>query len=250
MDARRLGLVVAAALLVATTSVVRFAAAATADAPIRRYPTVEAARAGLFGRDAQPSTTPIRYHGGVDGIGVTIGQPKIYLVFWGAQWGGENPAGSLHFGGDHVGVAPRLAALFNGLGTNGELWSGVMTQYCEGVPAGSVVCPTSAPHVPYPNGSVLAGVWLDTALPAPVFATPYEIGAKAVEAAGHFGNVTPESNRNAQYVIVSPTGTHPDGFNTESGGFCAWHAFNGNVGVTSPYGDVAFTTFPISRTSE
>jgi Bacterial pre-peptidase C-terminal domain len=180
----------------------------------------------------------------VNGIGVTIGQPKVYLVFWGSQWGAESPAGSLLFGNDQVRVAPRLKALFDGLGTNGELWSGVMTQYCEGVPAGAVLCPTSAPHIPYPTPGVLAGIWVDTVLPAPGTATAFDIGDKAVQAAAHFGNVTPESNRNAQYVIVSPKGTHPDGFNTGPGGFCAWHGFNGNVSVPSSYGDVAFTNLP------
>ena len=66
-----------------------------------------------------------------------------------------------------------------------------------------------------------------------------------MKAAGHFGNTTPESNRNVQYVIVSPKGTHPDGFNTNTG-FCAWHGYNGNGWVNAPsaYGDVAFTNLP------
>src|SRR6478672_9329916 len=29
----------------------------------------------------------LSYGGGVDGIGVTSGTPKVYLVFWGSQWG-------------------------------------------------------------------------------------------------------------------------------------------------------------------
>src|SRR5438045_9778096 len=39
----------------------------------------------------------LRYGGGVDGIGVTTGSPKVYLVFWGSQWG---PAGT--DGGGHT----------------------------------------------------------------------------------------------------------------------------------------------------
>src|SRR5262249_38400968 len=40
--------------------------------------------------------------------------------------------------------------------------------------------------------------------------------------------------------------THPDGFNSPSGNFCAWHDYNGDpfIGVTSPYGDIAFTNMP------
>ena len=221
------------------------ASAAPSPVPLRRvYPTVEQAQARRAARATQSAEPPLQYHGGVNGIGVTTGQPKVYLVFWGSQWGVESPSGSLHFANDQVRVAPRLKALFDGLGTAGELWSGVVTQYCEGVPAGAFLCPTSAPHIPYPAPGVLAGIWLDTTVPAPTAATAFQLGAKAVEAAGHFGNVTPASNRNAQYVIVSPKGTNPDGFNTPSGGFCAWHGFNGNVGVSSPYGDVAFTNLP------
>jgi len=69
---------------------------------------------------------------------------------------------------------------------------------------------------------------------------------EAVKAATHFGNTTQTPNLNDQYVIVSATGTHPDGFNTASGAFCAWHDWNGDpfVGVTSPYGDIAFTNMP------
>jgi serine protease len=48
-------------------------------------------------------------------------------------------------------------------------------------------------------------------------------------------------------VILSPTGTNPDGWLT--GGFCAWHDYNGDSTlsggpVTSPYGDIAFTNLP------
>jgi serine protease len=48
-------------------------------------------------------------------------------------------------------------------------------------------------------------------------------------------------------VIISPTGTNPDGW--LSNGFCAWHDYNGDSTlsggpVTSPYGDIAFTNLP------
>ena len=45
--------------------------------------------------------------------------------------------------------------------------------------------------------------------------------------------------RYAQYVIVSPSGTHPDGFGTAAGNFCAWHNY-----TTSAYGDIAFSNMP------
>ncbi len=36
---------------------------------------------------AAAGSGPLTYDGAVDGIGVTTGAPKVYVVFWGAQWG-------------------------------------------------------------------------------------------------------------------------------------------------------------------
>lgn len=70
------------------------------------------------------------YHGGTGGIGVTTGQEKVYLVFYGSQWGtqGANSNGNVTLSGDPSAEGPVLQQLFKGLGTGGELWSGVMTQ--------------------------------------------------------------------------------------------------------------------------
>jgi len=185
----------------------------------------------------------LSYGGGVDGIGVTSGSPKVYLVVWGTQWGSQS---GNSFSGDSAGAVPRLINMFSGLGTGGELWSGVMTQYCDGaVSAGATSCPSGSSHVGYPSGAY-AGIWYDNSAAAPSNATANQIGTEAVRAAAHFGNTTPASNRYVQYVILSPSGTHPDGFNTPQGTFCAWHDWNGDpyVGVSSPYGDIAFTNMP------
>jgi serine protease len=146
-------------------------------------------------------------------------------------------------------MAPRLQDLLRGIGTNGELWSAVMTQYCEGVAAGATVCPAGAPHVGYPGGGALAGVWLDRTAAAPASATDHELAVEAIAAAAHFGNTTAASNRSAQYVVVSPTGTTPGGFNTVGHNWCAWHDWNrdptlGGGAAVSPYGDIAFTNLP------
>ena len=191
----------------------------------------------------------LNFGGGIDGVGVTTGRPGVFLVFWGSQWGTQstNSSGYTTFSGDKQGVAPDLQAFFKGLGTAGETWSGVMTQYCEGVPAGSQSCPTSNnTHIGYPLGGALAGVWEDTSAAAPQAATSHEIAQEAANAATHFGNTTSASDRNVQYVIVSPTGTDPDSYQT--GGFCAWHDYTGDtsldgggaVGGTA----VAFTNLP------
>jgi PKD repeat protein len=195
----------------------------------------------------------LSFGGGVDSIGVTSGAPKVYLVFWGTQWGteGTNSNGYATFTGDPSNAAPYIQAWIKGLGTNGELWSGVMTQYCDGsqVAVGATSCPGGAPHVGYPSGA-LAGIWYDNSASSPSQASGNQLAAEAVKAAGHFGNTTQASNRYAQYVILSPTHTHPDGFNTPGGGFCAWHDYNGDTTLSgggaapSPYGDIAFTNMP------
>src|SRR3954454_638018 len=121
---------------------------------------------------AAPSSSgpPLTFSGGRQGIGVTTGPPKVYVVFWGSQWGTANPIGSTNFSHDPSGVAPRVVALLAGIGTNNERWSGVLTQYCEGVAVGTVTCPTSAPHIPYPTGGALAGTWNDTTTAVPTTA--------------------------------------------------------------------------------
>jgi serine protease len=196
------------------------------------------------------SANDLNYGGGIDGIGVTTGHEKVYLVFYGSQWGsqGTNSSGDVTLSGDPSGEAPYLQELMKGLGTNNELWSGVMTQYCDGVAAGAQSCPASnTEHVAYPGGGALAGVWVDESTASPTTASGHQLGVEAVSAAAHFGNTTAASNRDAQYVIASPTGTNPDNWLTQ--GFCAWHDYNGDSTlsggpVSSPYGDVAFTNLP------
>ena len=71
--------------------------------------------------------------------------------------------GAVAYSNDPNGVAPDLQAFLKGLGTNNETWSGVATQYCQGVALLSFSCPASnTQHVAYPTGGALAGVWEDT----------------------------------------------------------------------------------------
>ncbi len=201
-----------------------------------------------YGAAAATGTKTLSFGGGVDGIGVTSGTPKVYLVIYGSQWGtaSTDANGNTTLSNDPVSAVPYLQNLFKGLGTGGELWSGVMTQYCDGptVSTGATFCPAGAPTVGYPTGGNLAGVWYDNSVASPQQATGAQLAQEAIRAAQHFGNTTAASNRYAQYVILSPTGTTPDGFNTPSGTFCAWHDWNGDQSVTSPVGDVAFTNMP------
>src|SRR5690242_16468632 len=51
------------------------------------YPTVAAAAAHRASQSPAAAAANLVYGGGVDGIGVTTGAPKVYVVFWGTQWG-------------------------------------------------------------------------------------------------------------------------------------------------------------------
>ncbi len=171
---------------------------------------------------ASASPGPVSYGGGP----VITGTPRVYLVFWGSQWGTEstNSAGYVTFSGDADGVAPALQALFAGLGTGGETWSGTTTEYCDTtvsvpVATGATSCPAGAASVGYPAGGALAGVWYDSSTWAG--STGSGLAQEAIAAAAHFGNASQSANANAIYFIVSPSGTNPDGF--PNSGFCAWH---------------------------
>ena len=106
----------------------------------------------------QASANDLNYGGGIDGIGVTTGHQKVYLVFYGSQWGTQstNGNGDVTLSGDPSGEAPYVQEFMKGLGTGNELWSGVMTQYCDGVATGAQTCPASnTQHVAYPTGGAL-----------------------------------------------------------------------------------------------
>ncbi|MFF2146349.1 hypothetical protein [Kitasatospora sp. NPDC058190] len=158
--------------------------------------------------------------------GVVSPTPKVYLVFWGSQWSS-----------DPAGVAPDMQNMFKGLYGSQDTWGTILNQYCEGVARGTTTCGTKGVHVQHPASSPLAGVWFDNSAAAPASATATQIAAEAGKAAAHFGNTTQAPNLNAQYVVVSATGTHPDGF--PNSGFCAWHDK-----TSSSYGTLAYTNLP------
>jgi hypothetical protein len=191
--------------------------------------------------------------GGLVGAGVTTGQPRIYLVFMGDQWGTESTSGGrVAFTGDPDGMAPALQTLFAGLGTGGEQWSGIMTQYCDGAAVGATVCSEGDSQIPYPTGGVLAGTWYDSSTASSsqesAGLTGHQLAAEAEAAASHFGNTDQTSNRDTQYVIVSPTGTNPDGWSNPQTGYCAYHddthdaSIDGGGAVAGPV--AAFTNLP------
>jgi serine protease len=166
--------------------------------------------------------------GGLAGAGVTTGPPRAYLVFYGSQWGteGVNGAGRTTFSNDPAGLANALQTLYAGLGTDGEHWSGILTQYCDGVSVGATSCTGASRNIPYPTGDVLAGVWYDSSpaatIGAQAGATGHQLAAEAEAAAVHFGHTDQASNRNTQYVVASPSGSNADGWSDPVNGYCAY----------------------------
>jgi serine protease len=211
-------------------------------------PTLNVQAAMRRWQQAHPLATNSRmlsFGGGTGGVGVTSGPNKVYLVFYGLQWGtaSTDANGNLKFSLDRYGAAGAAQQMFKGIGTNGETWQADLTQWCDGagISAGATACPsTGVNFVPYQT-NVLAGVWYDNALPESPAATPGQLANEAVAAAAHFGNTTAASNRYAYYVILSPSGTNPDLY---LGQYCAWHDYTSDAGVTSPYGEIAFSNQP------
>jgi len=195
------------------------------------------------------------YQGGQNGIdgqnnvGVMSGPVKVYLVFYGSQWGNQTTDTNSNdkFSGDPSAVASAAQQMFKGIGTNNETWQADLTQWCDGVNVanGVTACPANANFIPYQK-NILAGVWYDNSAASPASATAAQIANVAVAAAAHFGNTTAASNRYAYYIIMSPHGTNPDNY---QGNYCAYHDSTSAAGVNSPYGEIAYSNQPYNTDS-
>ncbi len=226
-------------------------APASADSAAVRHgvmTTVQQAAQNRAHRAATSANT-LSYGGGTGGVGVNDGHSKVYLVFYGNQWGTQSTDshGNATFSKDPSHVASPTQQMFKGIGTGSEKWSADLTQWCDGaVAAGATSCPSNGSFVPYQTGGVLSGVWYDNSAASPSAATGHQLGQEAVKAAAHFGNTTAASNRHTYYVILSPHGANPDSYFNN---YCAWHDYTGDStltggAVTSPYGQLAFSNQP------
>ena len=215
-----------------------------------------------FGTVGGPAgTKPITFHGGLApagggaNVGVSRSTPRVYLIFWGSQWGADTQIAAtvgvrtVHtFSGDPKGVAPYLQDMLSGLGTPGDNWSGVVTEYCDQLAVGATTCGAQdvANRAGYPSSNgILAGVWYDSSAntadaTSATTASQAALASEAVKAAKYFGNSSQASNITTQYVIVSPTGTHPNGFNYTTTGWCAWHDYTTDAAT----GNIAYTNLP------
>ena len=138
--------------------------------------------------------------------------PRVYLLLWGPSWNSANPD------------TQYLSSFYQGLGVEPQdTWSTITSQYTDG-----------SGH-PVFSGSVLQGVYQDTATP-PANVSPTNLTA---EADAFVTNQGVTDLGNAQIVIASQSGTcFSDGFAgnssgcaTPAGGYCAWHT-NSGMGET------------------
>lgn len=193
---RRGGRIFGAAVLAGALS----AAIGTAPASARshadgRYGAVAAA--AQAGENMQYGGGPVQLH------------PVVYLVFWGSQWNK-----------DTNNIPAYLTSLFKGLGTTADTWSTITSQYTD-----------SSGQGPAFSGAVLGGVWMDNAKAEPTNPSAQAVANEGTRGANHFGV---NGNGNAQIVVLSAHGTHPDGWPTS--GFCAYHDYTGSVSYTNmPY---------------
>ena len=140
---------------------------------------------------------------------------KVFVVYWGPQW-----ATGFTTGGYSSSQAQAYVNAFFG-GVGGSSWANSTTQYCQGVPSGTVQCGTAGVHPTNPGNELSGGVWNDTSA-VPNSPTQSQISAEASALAAHFGGVDPQ----ADYMVFTPSGHSMNGFQTT---WCAWHSSSGSM---------------------
>lgn len=172
---------------------------------------------------AAASTTNLMYGGGA-----VVTNPKIYIVYWGTQWGTGSTVTS-----DPSGEAALQLSFFQHMYGSGDTWSTSTTQYCQGVATGTTQCNGAGTPVGHPTSNPVGGTWLDSSASAPTRPSNSQIAAEAVKAASHFG----VSGDNVQIIVDVPHGSTPSGFKTQ---YCAWH----DQTTTSSGAPLPYTNFP------
>jgi serine protease len=164
------------------------------------------------------------------GGGPVVTSPKIYIVYWGSQWGTSSITN------DPSGEASLQSSFFQHAYGSGDTFFTSQTQYCEGVATGTTQCNGAGTPVGHPSSSPLAGTWLDSSASAPSRPSNSQLAAEAVKAAAHFG----VSGDNIQIIVDSPHGVVPNGFKTQ---YCAWHDVTTNSsGAKVPYTNMPYIT--------
>ncbi|MGW2377563.1 MULTISPECIES: hypothetical protein [Kitasatospora] len=164
------------------------------------------------------------------GGGNIVTSPKIYIVYWGNQWGTGSTVTN-----DPSGEAPLQLSFFQHAYGSGDTWSNSQTQYCQGVATGTTQCGSSGTHVGHPSSNPVAGTWLDSSVSAPNKPGSSAIAAEAQKAATHFG----VSGDNVEIIVDVPHGVVPQGFKTS---YCAWHDHTSVNGADLPYTNMPYVT--------
>lgn len=206
----------------ATLAVTALLAASPAGAQVP-----DTAHHALHARSASPAVTGgnLAYGGGN-----IVSDPKIYIVYWGNQWGTGSTVTN-----DPSGEAALQLSFFQHAYGSGDTWSNSVTQYCQGVAVGTTQCGSSGTHVGHPASNPVAGTWLDSSVKAPAKPGQSAIAAEAQRAAAHFG----VSGDNVQIIVDAAHGVVPSGFKTQ---YCAWHSNTTVNGADLPYTNMPYVS--------
>jgi len=165
------------------------------------------------------------------GGGPIVTSPKVYIVYWGSQWGTGSTVTN-----DPSGEAALQLSFFQHAYGSGDTYFTSQTQYCQGVAVGTTQCGGSGTHVGHPSSNPVGGTWLDSGVTAPSRPSDTQIAAEAKRAASHFGI----SGTNVQVIVDAPHGVVPNGFKTQ---YCAWHdQTTTSSGAALPYTNMPYIT--------
>jgi hypothetical protein len=141
----------------------------------------------------------LRYQGGR-----VLLDPRVYVVFWGSEWGKADAEGMPTV--DPLGVAPAVVDFFGRLGGREDTWSAILTQYCSGTKLDDASCGPGSRRIPSLTRSPLRGWWVDTS-PGPGESNhDNQMGARhevTDRALSHFGAKHPDD----VVVLMLPPGT-------------------------------------------
>lgn len=203
-------------LLAAVSASVLFGAvASTGSASTDVYHHDMKAKGSHHGGSSGPN---LLSHGGP--VEVT---PAVYISWWGVEW----VSGFATGGYTSAQAQAYTTDFFSNVG--GSSWINSTTQYCQGVPSGTVLCGASGTHITNPSAQ-LKGTWNDTTA-VPSSPTQTDIANAATRLMQHFGY-----DANATYFVYTPSGKSMSGFGTR---WCAWH-----TSTSSPSGTLAYAYMP------
>lgn len=161
--------------------------------------STSAAVGSAAGASNDTDARAMRYQGGR-----VLLDPRVYVVFWGSEWGEPDAKGMPT--SDPLGVAPVVVDFFSRLGGKGDTWSRILTQYCLGTKVNADSCDPGSQRIPPLKRSPLRGWWVDTS-PGPGqsdfdnrMGAWDEVTDRALE---HFGATRPDDI----VVLMLPPGT-------------------------------------------